>query len=37
MFSYLDPMDCSPQAPVHRILQARVLEWIVIPFSKGSS
>ena len=23
--------------PVHRILQARVLEWVAIPFSRGSS
>ena len=23
--------------PVHVILQARILEWIIIPFSKGSS
>ena len=39
--SYLtlcDPMDCSlPSFSVHGILQARVLEWIVIPFSRGSS
>ena len=25
------------QAPVHGILQARILEWITTPFSKGSS
>ena len=32
-----DPMDCSPPgSSVHRILQARILEWVVIPFSKGS-
>ena len=31
-----DPMDCSlPGSSVHRILQARVLEWVAIPFSKG--
>ena len=29
------PMDCSP--PVHGILQARILEWVAIPFSRGSS
>ena len=29
-----DPMDCSY---VHRIFQARILEWVVIPFSRGSS
>ena len=32
-----DPMDCSsPGSSVHRILQARILEWIAIPFSRGS-
>ena len=29
-----DPMDCSlPGSPVHRIFQARVLEWVAIAFS----
>ena len=29
-----DPMDCSLPGPsVHRIFQARVLEWVAIPFS----
>ena len=29
-----DPMDCSPpSSSVHGILQARVLEWVAIPFS----
>ena len=28
-----DPMDCT----VHGTLQARILEWIAIPFSRGSS
>ena len=33
-----NPMDCSPPGfSVHRILQARVLEWVVIPSSRGSS
>ena len=33
-----DPMDCSPSgSSVHGILQARILEWVAIPFSKGSS
>ena len=33
-----NPMDCSPSgSSVHGILQARILEWVVIPFSKGSS
>ena len=31
-------MDCSlPGSSVHSILQARRLEWIAIPFSRGSS
>ena len=33
-----DPMDCSlPSFSVHRILQARILEWVAIPFSRKSS
>ena len=33
-----DPMDCSlPGSSVHGILQARILEWVAIPFSIGSS
>ena len=33
-----DPMDCSlPGSSVHGILQARLLEWIAMPFSRGSS
>ena len=33
-----DPMDCSPQgSSVHGILQARILEWVAISFSRGSS
>ena len=27
----------SPGSSVHRILQARILEWVAIPFSRGSS
>ena len=31
-------MDCSlPGSSVHGILQARILKWVAIPFSKGSS
>ena len=31
-----DPMDCSlPVSSVHGIFQARVLEWVAIPFSNG--
>ena len=33
-----DPMDCSPAgSSVHGISQARVLEWVAIYFSRGSS
>ena len=33
-----NPMDCSPPgSSVHGILQARVLEWVAISFSRGSS
>jgi len=32
------PMDCSlPGSFVHGILQARILEWVAISFSRGSS
>ena len=32
-----DPMDCNPPgSSVFRILQARVLEWIAISFSRSS-
>ena len=32
------PMDCSlPGSPVHGILQARILEWVAISFSRESS
>ena len=31
-----DPMDCSsPGSCIHRILQARILEWIAMPSSRG--
>ena len=31
-------MDCSlPGSSVHRVLQARILEWYAISFSRGSS
>jgi len=33
-----DPMDCSPLgSSVYGILQARILEWVAISFSRGSS
>ena len=31
----LDPTDCS--SSVHRVLLPRILEWVAIPFSRGSS
>ena len=32
-----NPIDCSPPGfSVHGILQARTLEWVAIPFSRGS-
>ena len=33
-----DPMDCSlPGSSVNGILQARILEWVAMPSSRGSS
>ena len=33
-----DPMDCNPpDSSVHEIFQARILEWVVISYSRGSS
>ena len=33
-----DPMDCNPPgSSVHGILQARLLEWVAMPFSRESS
>ena len=42
VFTVRDTMDCSPwirsQAPLDRgILQARILEWVVMPSSRGTS
>ena len=32
------PMDCSPLgSSVHGILQAKILEWVIISFSRRSS
>ena len=34
--SLSDPMDCSlPGSSVHGILQARILEWVAVPSSRG--
>ena len=36
--SLCNPMDCSlPGSSVHEILQARILERVVMPSSRGSS
>ena len=36
--TFCNPMDCNLLGfSVHRILQARILEWIAIPFSRVSS
>ena len=33
-----NPMNCSlPDSSVYGLLQARILEWVATPFSKGSS
>ena len=33
-----EPMDCIlPGSSVYGILQARILEWVAVPFSRGSS
>ena len=33
-----EPMDCRlPGSSVHGILQARILEWLAMPFSRGST
>ena len=35
---FCDPVDCSqPGSSVHGTLQARILEWVAISFSRGSS
>ena len=35
---FCDPLDCSPPgSSVLGILQARILEWVAISFSRGSS
>ena len=38
MSNSCDPVDCGPQGfSVHGISQARILEWVIISFSRGSS
>ena len=32
------PVDCSPPgSSLHGVLQARILEWVAISYSRGSS
>ena len=36
--TFCNPMDCSPPgSSVHWILQARILEWVAMPSSRGPS
>ena len=36
--TFCDPVDCSPPgSSVRGILQAKILEWVAIPFSRRSS
>ena len=38
VFNSLQPHDCSlPDSSVHGILQVRILKWVAISFSRGSS
>ena len=38
MWDSCNPMDCSPSgSSVHKIFQARILKWVAISFSRGSS
>ena len=38
MSDSLQPMGCSlPSSSVHEILQARILEWVAMPFSRASA
>ena len=35
---FFDPLDCTPPgSSVHEIFQARILEWVAVPSSRGSS
>ena len=38
LWLFCDPLDCSPPGfSVHQILQARILKWVAIFFSRGFS
>ena len=32
-----DPVNCAPGSFIHGILQVRILEWVAITFSRGST
>ena len=34
---FVTPWTSPPDSSVHRVVQGRILEWFVIPFSRGSS
>ena len=35
--TFCDLMDCSPGSSVHGVFQARTLDWVTMPSSRGSS
>ena len=38
LVTHCNSVDCSlPGSSVHGILQARILEWVAIPFPRGTS
>ena len=38
VMSLCDPVDCTPPGfSVHGVFPARILEWVAMPFSRGSS
>ena len=38
LLTLCDPIECSPPgSSFHGILQAKILEWVAMPFSRGSS
>ena len=38
VWPFCDPMDCSPPgSSIHEIFHVRILEWVAISFSRGSS
>ena len=38
VYETCDSMDCSPSgSSIHGLLQARILEWVTVSFSRGPS